>query len=150
MVALGPVLGHDVSSPSAVSGDGSIVGGISRVLNPDGTAESFAFIWTRDRGARDLRQVLVNDYGYDLSGWRRLTFVEDISPDGRFLVGGGTNSSGVYEGFLVQLPAAIPEPSSSALAGLGLAALAGSGWRRSRQPAVGNRREQPTAAQGPP
>jgi hypothetical protein len=139
MVALATLPGRGLSDPLAVSGDGSIVGGRSWVTNPGGS-EWFAFIWTKDRGGRELRDVLVNDYQYDLTGWRQLLQVEDISPDGRFLVGTGINSSGRFEGFLVQLPAAIPEPSSVALAGLGLAALAGYGWRK-RRGAGSNRRE---------
>jgi hypothetical protein len=46
-------------------------------------------------------------------------------------------SDGQNEAWLAHI-APIPEPSSVALAGLGLAALAGYGWRRRRQQAVGS------------
>jgi hypothetical protein len=83
--------------------------------------------------------MLVNDLRYDLTGWT-LTHTWDISADGRWVVGDGINPNGQTEAWLANI-APIPEPSSVALAGLGMAALAGYGWRRRRE-AGGNRREE--------
>ena len=82
-------------SPAGISGDGSIIVGNSEkmgdVLSP---FPSFGwrepFIWTEEHGVRDLRTVLVEDYGMGhlLEGWD-LHSVVDISADGMTLVGRG-------------------------------------------------------------
>ena len=61
---------------------------------------------------RNLREVLVNEYGIDLTGWR-LDSAQGISSDGLTIAGRGTNSAGQAEGWIVVLP----EPSSIALLG---------------------------------
>jgi hypothetical protein len=75
--------------------------------------------------------MLINDLRYDLTGWT-LIYAFDISDDGRWVTGRGINPSGQPEGWLANI-APIPEPSSMALAGIGLAALAGCGWRKRRR-----------------
>jgi probable HAF family extracellular repeat protein len=89
------------SDARGVSGDGSIVVG-------DGP-----FIWDATRGMRGLEQVLVNDYGLDLTGWN-LRNANGISADGSTIVGTGIHLDR-DEAWI----ATIPEPSSVALLGLG-------------------------------
>jgi uncharacterized membrane protein len=139
MLELGVLPGDTASSAYAASRDGSIIVGGSTAGS---AVTDKAFIWTRDRGMRSLRDVLINDFGYDLSRWIRLREAFAISPDGRYIVGWGDTQDAqgrkaTEEAFLAILPAPIPEPSSVALAGLGLAALLGDRWRRSRRKATG-------------
>ncbi len=131
MVGLGFMPGSTGGWASAVSADGSVVVGNYGIGN-----EGRPFLWTSATGMRDLRDMLVSDLGYNLTGWT-LT-ASDISADGRWVVGNGTDPSGQTEAFLVNI-APIPEPSSVALAGLGMTGLLGYGWRRRRQQAVGSR-----------
>jgi probable HAF family extracellular repeat protein len=99
---LGPA--SDYSYATGVSGDGSIIVGF---LYAD------PFLWDATRGRRSLQQVLVGDYGLDLTGWT-LQSAYAISADGRTIVGSGTHL-GRTEAWI----ATIPEPSSLALLGLG-------------------------------
>jgi probable HAF family extracellular repeat protein len=67
------------SDARGVSGDGSIVVGNSEVA---------PFIWDATHGVRNIQQVLVGDYGLDLTGWT-IQNVTAISADGRTIVGNG-------------------------------------------------------------
>jgi uncharacterized membrane protein len=98
-----PNLPH--SSATGVSGDGSvIVGNAWAPPLPDGTATAVeAFIWRPHLGMQGLHQVLSEEYGLDLSGWR-LEAATDISADGLTIVGIGTGPRGVTEGWVVVLP----------------------------------------------
>jgi len=78
MISLGEGTAH------AVSADGSVVVGSS-----DG-----AFIWDQSHGMQDLKEVLENDYGLDLTGWT-LTMARGISDDGLTIVGYGNNGAWV-------------------------------------------------------
>jgi probable HAF family extracellular repeat protein len=110
----------------AVSADGSIIVGSTSLSE----GEIRAFIWDEAHGMRSLQDVLVAS-GVDLTGWT-LIRAGGISADGRYVVGVGSNPSGSTEAFLVF----IPEPSSLALASVGLATLAlrGAARRRRRAP----------------
>lgn len=81
----------------AVTGDGRIAVGSSWIG---------AVVWDATNGLRFLEDVLVTDFGLDLAGWR-LWSANDITPDGRVLVGTGTNPAGMGEAWIVRLPDSI-------------------------------------------
>jgi hypothetical protein len=63
---------------------------------------------------QNLKDVLVNDFGLDLTGWQ-LIDATGISDDGLSIVGYGQNPSGNGEAWIARLDPAspsIPEPSS--------------------------------------
>ena len=96
-----------------MSADGSVIVGFGySALGQE------AFIWTQAEGLRNLRQVLINDYGLELTGWT-LIDAYDISSDGRVIVGRGLNPSGDSEAWR----AVVPEPCGTALLGMGCAAF---------------------------
>ncbi len=90
----------------AVSEDGTVIVGWAQ----DG-GDLQAFIWTDTDGMRPLQDVLVNDFGLDLTGWT-LTLALDASvhaDTGRIVVvGAGTNPDGNTEGYLAVLDPAPP------------------------------------------
>lgn len=96
--------------------DGSVIVGVGFI--PGGDTETF--IWDQTHGIRLLRTVLAQDFGVDVGDWT-LDYVYDISPNGRFIVGSGTNPSGHKQAWLVQLP----EPSALVLLLLGSVVIAG-------------------------
>ena len=104
MIGLGVLPGNDHGSvATSVSADGSIVVGHS---NTNSSSESKAFIWDEVNGMRNLRSLLVNEYGLNLSGWL-LTNAWDIDDDGLIIVGGGLNtaiSSITPVAWMVKLP----------------------------------------------
>ena len=109
--------GNFYSYGRGVSGDGSIAVG-----NVAGrSAGQGAFIWSESTGMRLLKDVLVDTYGLDLSGWD-LSVATAVSADGQAIVGYGTNPSGAQEAWI----AVIPEPGTALLlvTGLGLLAAA--------------------------
>jgi probable HAF family extracellular repeat protein len=97
-----------------VSGDGSIVVGISETADE---MVNEAFIWDEVHGIRDLREVLITDYGLDLAGWSLQKAIA-ISSDGSTIVGVGLNPLNQTEAWI----ATVPEPTTLPL--IGLAALA--------------------------
>jgi uncharacterized membrane protein len=104
MVGLGVLPGFISSSSEAVSADGSVIVGSSR-----SATGIEAFVWDATHGMRSLRDVLVNNFGLgaSLTGWT-LTSANDISADGQFIVGTGTNPSGNTEAWLARLAPTLP------------------------------------------
>jgi probable HAF family extracellular repeat protein len=130
MVGLGGLPNEPVFSVAgAVSDDGRIILGEAA-----STSSPFAyepFLWTADQGMRRLQQVLIDDYslGGRLAGWT-LYSADDISADGRVIVGTGRNPQGGYESWRAVL---VPEPPAWQLAaGLAIWLLAhrhcGANW----------------------
>ena len=75
--------------PYAVSADGSVI--VGRLSGSD-----MNFIYTDADGIRNLKDVLENDYGLDLSDWT-LDYARDISDDGTVIVGWGSHPNGIRE-----------------------------------------------------
>lgn len=98
MVALGAPADVLSSGANAASRDGSIVVGQS---NTDTGPE--AFVWDQVHGMRSLQDVLVDDFGLDLTGWT-LWLAWDVSDDGQVIVGYGTNPSGDLEAWKAVMP----------------------------------------------
>ena len=114
MVGLGHLNEGDVScSAEAVSADGSVIVGFSA-----STLGSEAFIWDADNGIRSLQEVLFADFELDLAGWQ-LRSANAITPDGTIIVGSGISPDGNSEAWM----AVVPEPSTFAIAALGLLGL---------------------------
>jgi len=98
MVGLGSQFGSGFAYD--VSSDGSRIVGSVQAYESDPTA----FLWDPTNGMRILQDVLMADYGLDLSGWS-LTYASGISDDGTTVVGWGTNPSGSEEAWIAVLPA---------------------------------------------
>jgi probable HAF family extracellular repeat protein len=106
MIGLGDLPGGDFYSwANDVSGNGAVVVGYSiasgRWSYSDQVNE--AFIWDSKHGMRNLKTVLVNDFGLNLMGWT-LSSAEGISSDGLTIVGNGINPDGYIEGWVVTIP----------------------------------------------
>lgn len=107
-----------------IAGNGHRV--VGYVEFPDETTE--AFVWDQWAGMRLLSDMLVDDYGLDLTGWT-LQRAWAISDDGTTIVGRAINPQGNTEAFrAVIIPA--PEPGTAALLLAGGALL---GLRRQRR-----------------
>jgi uncharacterized membrane protein len=113
---IGTLPGNDSAALSA-SADGSVIVG-----NSGG-----AFFWTRETGSVNLRGFLLSHGIADLQNWT-LGDANDVSADGRTIVGLGRNADGKTEAWV----ATIPEPSSLALAALAVIFAAGIYARRAR------------------
>ena len=98
------------SNALSVSGDGSVIVGISSASG----LPNEAFIWTEEGSMRGLKEVLINGYGLDLTGWT-LNVASRISDDGLTIVGKGINPAGNYQSWI----ATVPEPATLLLFSLG-------------------------------
>lgn len=100
---LGDLAGGSFNSHSrAVSADGNAVVGAG-TIDVSGDV-SVAVLWTPVNGLLDLRNLLVQEYGLDLTGWT-LTEATGVSGDGRTIVGNGVNPDGNQQGWVATLPA---------------------------------------------
>jgi probable HAF family extracellular repeat protein len=100
----------DLTIAYAASADGSVVVGQSR----DDALEARAFIWDQMHGIRNLQQVLIDDFGLDLTGWT-LTDAMDISDDGLTIIGRGFyGPENQVKGWI----ATVPEPSTFLIASM--------------------------------
>ena len=98
MVGLGDLPGGAFSShANGVSANGSTVVGIS---SSDSVRE--AFIWDSTNGMRSLKEVLINEYGLDLTGWT-LNAAYGVSGNGKRIVGVGKNPDGYDEAWIADI-----------------------------------------------
>jgi probable HAF family extracellular repeat protein/predicted outer membrane repeat protein len=75
-----------------VSADGSVIVGEAPYAK--------AFIWDKENGARLLQEVLENEHGLELTGWK-LEQATGVSDNGHTIVGYGINPNGVTEAWIV-------------------------------------------------
>ncbi|GAH11700.1 unnamed protein product, partial [marine sediment metagenome] len=94
MVGLGHLPRGYYTQALDVSGNGSIVVGKSNYK---------AFIWDDANGMRNLKNVLEDDYGLDLSDWKKFLAATAISDDGKIIVGWGDRLDGPNEAWIVFL-----------------------------------------------
>lgn len=108
------------SRATDASADGSIIVGITNV-RMGGSEDNAAFIWDATNGMRLLKDVLVDDWGLDLTGWGTLAQGNlSISDDGLVIAGTGTPPGGGQQGWV----AIIPEPGTGLLVMTGLLGIA--------------------------
>lgn len=90
--------GTAICTPQALTRDGSLFVGSANTGGPD----ERAVIWHPVAGLRDLGDVLVDDFGLDLTGWT-LQSATDITRDGSVIVGYGINPDGRGEAWRAAL-----------------------------------------------
>jgi len=100
--------GKYTSYAYAVSRDGSVIVGYTADPSKAG-----AFIWDQSHGMRNLQDVLSREFGLgqQLVGWN-LGSAFSMTPDGRTIVGDGTNPTGQYENWIVHLDA-VPDMAAT-------------------------------------
>lgn len=98
-----PLGGAQDSRVLAVSADGSVAVGSTACF--EGSCGGSAFVWGPTNGAclRFLQDVLVNDFGLDLTGWI-LDEATGVSADALTIVGTGRNPNGDTEAWIATLP----------------------------------------------
>jgi uncharacterized membrane protein len=114
MVGLGDLPGRDFrSQANDISADGSVIVGRGTTGSTIASGNE-AFIWTETEGMQNLKDVLVDDFGLDLTGWQLIDAV-GVSDDGLSIVGYGFNPQGSGEAWIARLDSVstpVPEPSS--------------------------------------
>jgi probable HAF family extracellular repeat protein len=122
MLGLGELEGGLYTSTAlGVSTDGSVIVG-----QTESSSGQEAFLWEESVGMLSLRDYLEDELGLDLTGWTLLS-AEDISGDGRTIVGHGHNANGSGpEGWIATIPEEIvvPEPFTTLLQACALLMLA--------------------------
>jgi probable HAF family extracellular repeat protein len=101
--SLGPFPGavNTDSEAFAVSANGAII--VGRAAGPD--LSDRAFIWDAVGGMQDLKTVLVEEYGLDLTGWllTEATGISNMVSGDFTVVGNAINPDGEPEGFVAFL-----------------------------------------------
>lgn len=87
------------STALGVSADGSVVVGYT---DTDEIIRKQAFIWTEKDGMRTLSEVLINEAGLNLAGWKLVEAI-GISADGLTIVGNGVNPNKELEAWIIKL-----------------------------------------------
>jgi len=94
--------GSDRSSASAMTPDASVVVGTSIGLGVEQTPQEEPFVWDRANGMRNLRTMLVLEFGLPLVG-RDMSRVTGVSDNGRVIVGWGSDpATGSANGWMVR------------------------------------------------
>ena len=121
---LPPLPGGEVPGPAhSVLGDGRVIVGNARTGVP-GVVETF--VWTAVRGSRWLQDVLEEDYGLDLAGWRLYQDYHShgVTPGGTVVVGCGSSPQGESVGWrAVMSPLPITTEPELPVVGLSLTVL---------------------------
>lgn len=114
-----------------LSADGAVVVGQGH-----SASGNEAFVWDVLGGMRSLENLLVADFGFDLTGWR-FAQARGVSADGQVFAGWGVNPSGQNEAWIASIPgpgmpgtADRPEPGTLVVFGLGLIGLGVTAVRR--------------------
>jgi probable HAF family extracellular repeat protein len=91
----------DFSSARAATGDGAIIVGVA--TNAEG--ENAAFVWDAAHGMRDLRALLLEDYGLPVEDWTLIEArgVSNVAGGAYTIVGAGMNPAGIPEGWVAYL-----------------------------------------------
>ncbi len=113
MQGLGFLAGKSKSYANSVSADGA------RIV---GNSGGEAMVWTASTGMVNLKDILTQVYGLDLTGWT-LVSATDISADGAMIVGYGLDPLGDEQAWTTRM-APVPLPATlplllSGLLGLG-------------------------------
>lgn len=87
---------------SDISNDGATIVGSGHGFIGGGQVLRQAIVWTEADEIRTLEDILVNEYGIDLQGWK-LTDATGVSANGLVITGYGTNPSGQTESWRVVL-----------------------------------------------
>lgn len=126
--------GRSTALPSFISGDGKTIIGTHSI---QGTLDTnHGFVWTAGKGVVDLDQYLE---GFGIDSGNNFNFVSPITTklltDGSMSILGiaKDNRSGGMVGFMVNVPAPVPEPSTYAMLAAGLSLLGFSRWRGARR-----------------
>jgi probable HAF family extracellular repeat protein len=99
MVDIGYIEGKSTGSgANAVNHDGSLIFGAT-----GGLGETFAYVWDREHGMRDLREIL-REHGTYLDHWEELPSVDACSYDGLSVAGHGIHRHFGQEGWYALLP----------------------------------------------
>lgn len=114
--------GYKDADGSSISDDGNKI--VGELLSTTDNYE--VFLWTQKSGVANLKTLLQNA-GVDTSHWKTLQYANSISDNGMWITGSGINQQGKSEAFLANVAniSPVPEASSFALFGLGLAAVVG-------------------------
>jgi len=103
LTILGDLRGNALANGAEdVSADGNVVVGTTNT--PSGGQ---AFIWTPAGGIRPVRDVLVEDFNLDLTGWQ-LHEANGVSADGLTIAGTGRNPAGRREAWLAHIGCVAP------------------------------------------
>ena len=95
MVGLGFLSGGDWSEAWGTSAEGNVIVGLAGDL----IGNCGAFIWTDPLEMQYLSEVLALDVGLDIGEWTLVT-AYGVTPDGKYIVGEGTNPDGQTEAWL--------------------------------------------------
>lgn len=111
--------GYVTSAALGVSADGSTAVGFIREAGLADFLSNRAAYWDEAGQVHEL-SVFLRAMGLDLAGWTLIS-AQDVSADGRTIVGSGINPTGQIEAWI----AVIPEPGTSLLIAVGLTMLGG-------------------------